>query len=162
MRITLHLLFPLMTLTCSPTPRSDLRLLQKSRARRQPRHKEEERTGFTALVPTRPGLKRSRRKGRRRRRPAWPHRCHEDSQREKATCARGKFVFLRVGHCVRKGGGRKKIETQSKKGPDTKSQCAKPQAVHHSGLPGAIQSASEPRSRSSGPRGSRAPGQAHR
>lgn len=68
-----------------------------------------------------------------------------------------KFVCLHVEHCVRE----KKSRDRVQENPDTKSQCAKPQAVHHTGLSGAIQNGSEPQCCSSGPQ-AWGPGQAHR
>lgn len=79
------------------------------------------------------------------------------TRREKKPLVRAEkvCVFACRTLCERRREEEKKTETQSKKDADTKSQCVKPQAVHHCRLPGAIQSASEPRSRSSGPRGCR-------
>lgn len=69
-----------------------------------------------------------------------------------------KKVRVHVQHWARE-----KIETEreSKKTLIQRASVCKPYTVHHTGLSGAIQNGSEPRSRSSGPQ-AWGPGQAHR
>lgn len=75
--------------------------------------KKRKKTGFRALAPTRPGLKRNRREEEAEEASVVASLSRGLAERKSHLCEGKKFVLMRVGHCVRKGGGRKKKQRHS-------------------------------------------------